>query len=321
VRQLVIRWNGATIYDGPGVSNGQPVVVSGFSYYPSTYRSGSLYGWHNDHNNAFDIYRKSSVSEKAIADCKAAAESAEVAKKALAATNGNYKGLFAQMMKHVKSDMNSMKTDVESEFKAITSKRDSVAAVLADQTAMAKEKEKNYNDAISALRAADQQCTSTTNTATATAATLRAVTASLNSRNPVIEKELRVIRQLVAKVGELKSINLQESSSHEDARSSAYQQTRDMIESLQSFGDEAAPLSEMIEMAREHAEFTQPILKLLQELEAKLIAEQNSLLAEVSSADKANTLAQASASSSCQQKAAKKVEECVFFCEFAHVIF
>jgi hypothetical protein len=324
VRQLVIRWNGVTIYDGPGVSNGQPVVVSGFSYYPSTYRSDSLYGWSNDHNNAFDIYRKSSdkaAAEKAIADCKAAAESAEVAKKALAASSGNYKGLFAEMMKHVKSDMNSMKTDVESEFKAITSKRDSVAAVLADRTAMAKEKEKTYSDAISALRAADQACTSTTNTAIASASTLKAVTASLNSRNPVIEKELAVLRQLVAKVAELKSINLQESSGHEDARSSAYQQTRDMIESLQTFESEAAPLSEMIEIAREHAEFTQPIVKLLQELEAKLLAEQNSLRAEVSSADKANTLAQASASSTCQQKEAKKVEECVFFCEFAHVIF
>ena len=60
VRQLIIRWNGATIYDGPGVSSGQPVVVSGFSYYPSTYRPESLYGWSSDHNNAFDIYRKGS---------------------------------------------------------------------------------------------------------------------------------------------------------------------------------------------------------------------------------------------------------------------
>jgi hypothetical protein len=94
-------------------------------------------------------------------------------------------------------------------------------------------------------------------------------------------------------------------------KAAVFQQTRDMIESLQSFEDEAAPLSEMIEMAREHAEFTQPIVKLLKELEAKLIAEQNSLRAEVTSADKANTLAQASASTTCQQKEAKKVEECV----------
>jgi len=213
------------------------------------------------------------------------------------------------MMKHVKSDMNSMKADVESEFKAITSKRDSVAAVLADRTAMAKEKEKTYSDSMSALQAADQACTSTTNTAIAAASTLKAVTASLNSRNPVIEKELAVVRQLVDKVAELKSINLQESSGQEAARSSAYQQTRGMIESLQSFEDEAAPLSEMIEMAREHAEFTQPIVKLLKDLEAKLLAEQNSLRAEVTSADKANTLAQASASTTCQQKEAKKVEK------------
>jgi hypothetical protein len=68
---------------------------------------------------------------------------------------------------------------------------------------------------------------------------------------------------------------LQESSGQEAARSSAYQQTRSIIQSLQIFADEAKPLSEMIEMAREHAEFTGPILKLLKELQAKLLAEQN----------------------------------------------
>ena len=56
VRQLVIRWNGTTVYDGAGVGSG-PVVVDGYSYYPSTYRPSSLYGWSSDFNNAFDVYR------------------------------------------------------------------------------------------------------------------------------------------------------------------------------------------------------------------------------------------------------------------------
>lgn len=55
IRQLVIRWNGTTVYDGAGVSNGG-VTVGNYTYYPSTYR-GSVYGWSSDFNNAFDIYR------------------------------------------------------------------------------------------------------------------------------------------------------------------------------------------------------------------------------------------------------------------------
>ncbi len=66
VRQLVIRWNGATIYDGPGKDSG-PVVVAGYSYYPSTYRAPSLYGWSSDHNNAFDIYRTTPIAATAPA--------------------------------------------------------------------------------------------------------------------------------------------------------------------------------------------------------------------------------------------------------------
>ena len=225
------------------------------------------------------------------------------------------------MMKQIKSGLATMKTDAETEFQAITSKRNAVKDILDSRIASAQQKETAFSSATSALQAADKACTSAKNTAIAASATLKFTTDSLNARNPVIEKELAIIHQLFGKVGELKSINLQESSGQEAARSSAYQQTRDMIESLQTYEDEAAPLSEMIEMAREHAEFTQPIVKLLKELEAKLLAEQNSLRAEVSSARSANILAQASASSKCQQKEAKKVEECVFFCEFAHFIF
>jgi hypothetical protein len=55
IRQLVIRWNGVTVYDGSGVGSGG-VTVGNYTYYPSTYR-GSIYGWSSDFNNAFDIYR------------------------------------------------------------------------------------------------------------------------------------------------------------------------------------------------------------------------------------------------------------------------
>jgi hypothetical protein len=99
-------------------------------------------------------------------------------------------------------------------------------------------------------------------------------------------------------------------------KAAVFQQTRDMIESLQSFEDEAAPLSEMIEMAREHAEFTQPIVKLLKDLEAKLLAELDSLRSAVTSAQSADTNAQSNQKSTCEQREAKRLEEYVFCAAF-----
>lgn len=56
VRQLVIRWNGSTVYDGVGVGGGG-VQVGNFIYYPTTVNGTSLYGWSSDFNNAFSVYR------------------------------------------------------------------------------------------------------------------------------------------------------------------------------------------------------------------------------------------------------------------------
>jgi hypothetical protein len=65
----------------------------------------------------------------------------------------------------------------------------------------------------------------------------------------------------------------------------------------------------MIEIAREHAEFTKPILDLLNQLQAKLLAEQNSLTSAVASAKVAIDKAQSSAASPCKLADATKVEE------------
>jgi hypothetical protein len=70
IRQLVIKWDGAVIYNGSvsNITNGY-IAISGYRYYPSTYRSTS-YGWcadgttcgscstpNGDYGNSFDIYR------------------------------------------------------------------------------------------------------------------------------------------------------------------------------------------------------------------------------------------------------------------------
>jgi len=184
-----------------------------------------------------------------------------------------------------------------------------VKEVLDSRIKSAQLAEKSFSDATIALRNADKACTSARNDASTAAGTLKATTDSLKTRNPLIVKELEVIAHLLQKVEELKSINLQESSSQESARTAAYQQTRDIIESLQTFGDEAAPLSAMIQMAREHAEFTGPIVTLLKQLQAKLLAEQESLRREVKSAQAASDSAQSTQVSVCERHEAKKLEE------------
>jgi hypothetical protein len=216
------------------------------------------------------------------------------------------------MMKEIKSGLNTMKTDAESEFRSISTKRDAVNEVLNSRIKSAQVAEKSFSDATIAFRNADKACTSARNDASTAAGTLTATTTSLKTRNPLIVKELQVIEHLLQKVEELKSINLQESSGQESARTAAYQQTRDMIESLQTFGDEAAPLSEMIQMAREHAEFTGPIVTLLKQLQAKLLAEQDTLHREVKSAQAASDSAASTQVKVCEMKEAKKLEEYVF---------
>jgi hypothetical protein len=66
-RQLVIRWAGNTIYDSsrdtnkPIPSSNSGVTVGDYTYFPILGRTGtSQYGWSNDYNNAFNVYRVSS---------------------------------------------------------------------------------------------------------------------------------------------------------------------------------------------------------------------------------------------------------------------
>jgi len=56
IRQLVIRVNGTTIYDGSAavIVNNQYAVVNGVVYYPGTYY-GSVYGWNFDVCNSFGV--------------------------------------------------------------------------------------------------------------------------------------------------------------------------------------------------------------------------------------------------------------------------
>jgi hypothetical protein len=58
-RQLVIRFNNTTIYDGG--ASGSPYTTGGATYTPSTYR-GSVYGWAGDFANCYDVIQTINVT-------------------------------------------------------------------------------------------------------------------------------------------------------------------------------------------------------------------------------------------------------------------
>ncbi len=215
-------------------------------------------------------------------------------KAALDVHGGDYKAAFASLMQHVKNGLQTMKSSTESQLKAVTDKRDAAKLVLDQAVRSAAQREKTFSDSLSAKEAVERACKNAQDAATGTQAVLSAVSSTFSVRSPVIEKELAVIRSIVARVADLKSINLQE--------------TRDMITGLQTYEAEAEPLLEMIDIAREHAEFTKPILDLLNKLQDKLIAERDSINNDVSSARSAHSAALSTSSAACGIVEAKRIE-------------
>jgi hypothetical protein len=238
------------------------------------------------------MWHRSEGFSKAVTD-KAEAK-ANAAKAALAAHSGDHKAVFATLMQHVKSGLETMKSDADSQLKAVTDKRDAAKVVLDDAIRSFTERERTFSDAASSWQAHVQACKTAQDAAIGTLAVFNAASSTFNARNPVVDKELAVIVKLVDQVKDLKSINLQE--------------TRDMISNLQTFEAEAEPLMNMIDIAREHAEFTKPILDLLEQLRAKLQAEKNSITEAVASAKRANDQAQATSTDTCGKVDAKRIE-------------
>jgi hypothetical protein len=214
------------------------------------------------------------------------------------------------MVKQIKLGMNSMKSNIVAEFADITSKRDGAEQVLRARTESAQQKDREFTAATQAYETADEACTKAADAAVASDARLTTAVESFSSRSPVIAKEREVIRQLVAQVEQLKSINLQESTGQASKkRDAVMDQTRQTLLSLKTFASEAGSLTEMIEVAREHAEFTKPILELLAQLDEKLAKEHDSLSQAVTSAKAVNVEAQSTSKSVCDEKKAKLDEQ------------
>jgi len=239
------------------------------------------------------MWHRSEGFSKAVAD-KAAADKAAAAKAALAAHSGDHKAVFATLMQHVKSGLETMKSNADSQLKAVTDKRDAAKVVLDDAIRSFTERERTFSNAESSWEAHVQACKTARDAAIGTLAVFNAASSTFNAWNRVVDNELAVIIKLVDQVRNLKAINLQE--------------TRDMISNLQTFEAEAEPLMDMIDIAREHAEFTKPILDLLEQLRAKLEAEKNSITDAVASAKRANDKAQATSTDTCGKVDAKRIE-------------
>jgi len=217
-------------------------------------------------------------------------------------------------MQQAKSGLETLKIDTNAEFAALTTRRDNAKTIFDSRVITANTQQLSFIAASSSYDTATRACTTTSNDAVATVATLTVVTTDRDTRNPVIIREKAVIAELIQKVGELRNINLQENagvSKQQAARNAAVSQTRAMIVNLQTFESEAGPLSEMIELAREHAEFTQPILNLLNQLIAKLDAEQGILTTAVSTATVLNSQAQQTSTTNCNTKETRLIEKCV----------
>jgi len=213
---------------------------------------------------------------------------------ALAAHGGDHRALFATLMQHIRTNLDSMKSNTDSQLAAVTARRDSSRVVLDLATQRAAEVETAFSNAAAAKRAVDLSCKNAQDASLMSQAVLTAASASFNERNPVVEKELAVISMIILKVADLKAINLQE--------------TRDMVSNLQTFEEEAKPLMEMIDIAREHAEFTKPILDLLRQLQAKLLAERDSLSSAVASATSAHVNRKSIVDDACSKVDARRIE-------------
>ena len=213
---------------------------------------------------------------------------------ALAAHGGDAKALFATLMTHIRSNLDTMKSNTESQLSTVTARRDASKAVLDAATQTAAERERAFSNAAAAKRAVDLSCKNAQDAALMSSAVLTTAESSFSERNPVVEKELAVIAMIITRVADLKSINLQE--------------TRDMVSNLQTFEEEAKPLMEMVDIAREHAEFTKPILDLLRQLQAKLLAERDSLSNAVTQARSAHVNRKSIVDDACSKVDAKRIE-------------
>ena len=216
---------------------------------------------------------------------------------------------FVKLKAKIQSSLETMLADSSAECAYMTKQRDASKVIFASKSDAASAADKGFSTSFAAQSVEDSSCTQNTADATATLATRNAANSELSTRNPVIQKELDTLAQLVSLIGTLKSINLQVDVDL-DARASASQSLHESVMLLQSMNDEAGPLAEMVELAREHQEFTKPILDLLNQLKAKLLKERDTLTTAATASSNAYTVAAAAAQKSCASKDAKTAEMC-----------
>jgi hypothetical protein len=222
--------------------------------------------------------------------------------------------VFTKLKAEIQSSLETMLADSNAECAAVTKKRDASKVILDSKSAAVSTANKVFATCYATQSAGDSSCTQNTAVATAALATKNYANSELSTRDPVIQKELDILDKLLSLIGTLKSINLQVDVDV-DARASASQSLHESVMLLQSMNDEAGPLAEMVELAREHQEFTKPIVDLLNQLKAKLLKERDTLTTAADASSNAYTVAAAAAKKYCgASKEANTAEMCARSC-------
>jgi hypothetical protein len=214
-------------------------------------------------------------------------------------------------MQEAISGVKSIRDDAVAEFDSVTRRRDSAKEVVDASISLVSNTEKTFSEASTAFEAANSACSKAKATADEAAAELKSLSQNFDARKLQIEQELSIIGLLRNKVSELQAINLQESSGADAARSDLLSQTDVLINSLQTLHPQDHSLTEAVQLFRNHQEL-QPILDKLNELDAKLRAELQTLIDKLDASKSASAQTRSDASTICERVELKRLERQVF---------
>jgi len=235
-----------------------------------------------------------------------AVEKFETAASQRALTDSDYKQHFKDLMIKVKSGMKSMVDQLDLELASVTKKHQEMQLILNDKKATSSRLQKEFAASLAAFETADKTCKTSTLLVTTTRVEMSAMQSEQSKRNPIIEKELKVLDQLLGTIQDLKSINLQVGNSK--ARATATKSVHDSLSELTLIDHEAAPIAQMLELAREHADFTGPIIELINGLRDKILKERDGFVTSITKMTATITKSVADSKTSCASQDSKKDE-------------
>jgi len=208
----------------------------------------------------------------------------------------------------VKSGIESIMEQLKLELAAVTKRYTALRLILEDRKATVSRRKAEFTKALAVFQVADKACKTSTLLLLKTRDAKRAMKREILVRNRIIKKELRLLHELSQKIEELKSINLQVGPANLKARATVTKTVHDSLSELTRIDAEAAPIAQMLEVAREHAEFTGPILELIKGLRDKILKERKGFRTSITEMTEAIAKAVSESQTSCGPKDSRKDE-------------